>query len=91
MHNTIKVFQTIFAAMGLLFLIIESYEIIHDEDVTFHYGVFVALCLIVGVIFFVIDGYYINGILKKKISIKSGSPHINVEIKFGNIFNQKGW
>ena len=78
-------------AGGAVWLPLESYEGITNNDVSISFVFFVFIVFIVGILFFFADGYLISGYLKKKINVKSKSFNTKITVKFGDLFSESGW
>jgi len=49
------------------------------------------IALILAVIWFLVNGYYIDGFLKQTIVLSSNAFDTKIVIKFGDLFSQDGW
>ena len=78
-------------AAGAVWLPLESYEGITSSDVSISFGLFVLIVVITGLLFFFVEGYFISGVLRKKIKIKSKSFNTKITVEFGDLFSKKGW
>ena len=83
---------SVLAGFGVLFLFIESYEVITNKEVNLNFAVFLALSIACGILYFILDGKVLTGFLKKQIELPS---HLfsgeTVTVKFGNFFDEVGW
>jgi hypothetical protein len=87
----LEIGRSVFGSFGLLFLIIESYEVLSDRNLTCPYSAFLLIGTILGGSFFLLDGYYLNGFLKKEVTIPVSSGSTKLTVKFGDIFAEPGW
>lgn len=86
-----KYVLSFFSTLGFIWLIIESYIGIERSNIDLSYWTFLKIALIIGTIWFLIDGFFIAGFLKSKISFQLGKSDTLVEVKYGDIFKQDGW
>ena len=66
----LPIIRSILIAMGLLWLPIEAFEGLTNDDVNIPYFCFVFLSVVVGIGFYFLDGHYFTGFLKKRVEIK---------------------
>lgn len=52
---------------------------------------FLFVSIVIGVIYYFVDGYCIKGYLKNKVTININSGRNKINIFFGDLFIQKGW
>ncbi|MGB7336941.1 MAG: macro domain-containing protein, partial [Salaquimonas sp.] len=76
---------------GVLFLCMESYEVITDSNIKLSLLEFVALLLIPGLIYFLVDGYFIKGFLRLEVIIPNPGSDTEISVKFGDVFAESGW
>lgn len=83
--------ESILTGIGLALTLIESYDTIQHTkiNITFLYALIIGAIL--GLIWFIINGYIVEGFLRNKISITSNAIDIKIDIFFGDIFKQKGY
>lgn len=86
-----KYILSFFSALGLIWLIIESYIGLEGNNSNISYYTFLKIAVTAGTIWFLIDGIIITGFLKSKISIPLGKSDTIVEILYGDLFRQEGW
>jgi len=89
--NFKELLLSLLSAFGVLFLIIESYEVLTDKNITFSVFEFIGLMLIPGIIWFLTNGFIFSGFLKHKISIEISGSNSIIEVRFGDIFLEHGW
>ncbi|MGJ8597147.1 macro domain-containing protein [Sulfitobacter sp.] len=87
----IPIVRSILIAMGLLWLPIEAYEGLSNNDASLPYGCFIALSVIVGIGFYVLDGYSLTGFLKKRVEIKNHGFDTKIFVEFSDLLVRKGW
>lgn len=83
--------KAILIAMGALWLPIEAYEVLTNQDAKLPFSCFLALSVVVGITFFLADGFSLSGFLKNEINITSNGFDTKISVKFGNLFSQEGW
>jgi hypothetical protein len=94
MKRVIKILvESVLAGLGSLWLFFEAYytlnEVSYQDRISF--WKFVIIGLVLGIIWFFIDGFLLEGFLKRSIEIKSNAFDLVVRIFFGDLFSQKGW
>lgn len=87
----ILIARSILISMGALWLPIEAYEGLSNTDANLSYFGFVVLSVIVGIALFFLDGYFLTGFLKSRVSITSSGFDTKIAITFGDLFAQSGW
>ncbi|MDW3098839.1 MAG: DUF6430 domain-containing protein [Alphaproteobacteria bacterium] len=90
-NHFLPVTRSIFTALGLIFLCFESYEVVSDANVKLPYTVFLAVSLGAGVLLYILDGYFLNGHLKRRVEITSHGLSTKIFVEFGDLFAQSGW
>ena len=83
--------RSIFVATGALWLPLEAYEGLTNSDVNLQFAHFAGFVVALGVTFFLVDGNYLAGYLKRSITIQSNSFDSKVIVKFGDLFKMNGW
>lgn len=78
-------------AMGLIWLLVEAFEGLTDTNVKLPYWLFLVGSFALGTIVCAVDGYFVAGFLRYKITICSNSFDTKILIKFGDLFAQEGW
>ena len=86
-----KVIQSVLTSLGIVFLIIESYEVITDDNIKLSFTLFLVVIAASGIFYFLIDGYLLSGFLKNEIEIKGHGFDTKIKVKFGNLLEQEGW
>jgi Domain of unknown function (DUF6430) len=89
--NWLPILQSIFAAIGAVFLPIESYEVVTNQNIVLPFSVFLGAAAILGTAFFFLDGHLISGFLKKQIEIKNHGFDTKIFVEFGDLFSKEGW
>jgi len=77
--------------MGSVWLPIEAYEGLSESQAKLPFYGFVLISLVVGAGYFLIDGYYIAGHLRNKVSIVTTGFDTKISIEFGDFFEKDGW
>jgi len=89
--KTIKyLIQSILAGIGVLWMFVEAYNNLQIANAPVTFSALVLSGVILGVVWFLIDGYFIEGFLKRKIRIKSNAIDVQIDVLFGDIFKHKG-
>ncbi len=83
--------RSVFMGIGILFLFVESFEVVTDINLTMPFLLFLLASLIVGFGVFVLDGRYFAGFLKRHVSISSNGFDTKIAVKFGDLFAEDGW
>ena len=89
--NWPKLLRAILVAYGTMFLFLESFEVLSDINIGFNYAVFLTSGAVLGVLFYVFDGFLIEGYLKSEVQIPMEFCNTSLSIKFGDLFEQSGW
>jgi Thoeris protein ThsA, Macro domain len=87
---TEKLIPSVLAGVGACWTLVESYCMITNKTPNINYWVFIFLAIIFGLIWFVINGYFISDYLRNSIQITSNALTSEINILFGDIFTQKG-
>ena len=83
--------QLFLMVTGALFLVIESYEVITNNDIQFALWMYPATAILLTIIGWLADGFVFDGYKLGQVTIQAFSPGGNVEISFGDIFTKDGW
>lgn len=83
--------RSILSIFGAIFLTLEAFEVLTDENIMVPFALFLAIGVLPGLVFFFLDGYKISGFLRRKVSIPNPHNSAKITVKFGNIFSEKGW
>ena len=83
--------ESVFAALAATFLLVESYEVVSDNNVTLPFSQFLLAVIVLGFAFFLINGWFIRGFLRRQIEIKNHGCGTTINIKFGDLFSENGW
>jgi Domain of unknown function (DUF6430) len=91
-RHWVSIVSSILAGMGVVFLFVESYEVVTNNDLDLSFCEFIILSIACGLAYFLVDGTFISGFLKKEIEL----PHHifsgeTVVVKFGDFFEEPGW
>lgn len=77
--------------VGSVWLLLEPYFFFTKiDEVPYSFWDFIVLAGLIGFGWFLFNGYFLAGYLKRSVVIRGHSDTL-VTIKFGNIFKQKGW
>ena len=91
LQNWTLLIRSIVSVLGLIFLFLESFEVLSNKDVELPYVYFLISTLSLSFIIFLIVGFLISGFLKRKIVIEIHGIETKINIKFGDIFSEHGW
>jgi Domain of unknown function (DUF6430) len=89
--HILPVLRSFLSALGAIFLPIESYEAISDGNVVFPFGCFLASAAVLAIVFYIVDGHFLTGFLKKRIEIKNHGFDTKIFVEFGDLFSKDGW
>ena len=92
--QTIKLFvQSLLAAFGAMWLALGPYYELADvaPDSRIGFSTFCVLSLACGVAWFCVDGFLLDGYLKRSITITSNAFDTPIKVLFGDLFEQNGW
>ena len=77
--------------MGFLWLPLEAYEGLNNSEVSVTFHQYLFLSLVIGLIAFLIDGFFLSGFLRRKIVIQHTDSDSIVHVEFGDLFSKEGW
>lgn len=84
--------KTYFSCVGVIWLFVGMYnELTPLNKIGCSFWFLISIALIFAVFWFLVDGYFIDGFLKRKIVLKSNAFDTQIVIKFGDLFKQDGW
>jgi len=83
--------QSIFATLGLFWLIIEPIIGLTGHSVNLSYIQLFGYSMFFGFCWLFVDGLIVSGFLKNGIEIKSSGFDTRIFIEFGDIFKENGW
>lgn len=86
-----NILQSVLTALGVIFLFVESYEVITDDNIRLSFVCFLSVIAASGISYFLLDGHFLNGFLKTEIEIPSPDLDTKIFVKFGNLFEEEGW
>lgn len=86
-----ELLRSVLSSFGVLFLLVESYEVVTDYNATFNYGLFLFCGIVPGLGFFLLDGFRLSGFLKSEVKVPIAGSDTKVLVKFGDIFTERGW
>lgn len=85
--------QSLLAALGVVWLVLEAYygldDVVPESRIGFFW--FLALSLVLAVAWFCVDGLLLDGHLKRSITITSNAFDTPIKVLFGDLFAQDGW
>ncbi|MFC4348850.1 macro domain-containing protein [Kordiimonas lipolytica] len=84
-------FRALLTAIGIIWLFIESYEGITNQELDLSYKDFLLSSTLLGLLLFFADGLFLEGFFKNEIVISSNSFDTKISVLFGDFFDQKGW
>lgn len=93
MHFYVTLVRSLLTGVGAVWLFLEPYYTLKDVAPSDRLGIwwFVLLSIVAGLVWFVVDGFFISGFLKTSIIITSNAFDSRVSIKFGDVFQESGW
>ena len=83
--------RSVFATLGLFWLIIEPIIGLTGESIDLTYWGLFGWSALFGLVWLSVDGLWFSGFLKHNIEIKSSGFDTKIITKFGDIFQQDGW
>ncbi|MEM6676286.1 MAG: macro domain-containing protein [Pseudomonadota bacterium] len=90
-ENWRKLIQDVLVALGAIFLLIESYEVVSDTNIQLSFTFFLIIVILAGGIHFLLDGYYWTGFLKNEVELPHQGFDTKIRVKVGDLFEEKGW
>lgn len=91
MASLLQLFRHILTAFGVIFLVIESYEVVSNNDLNFPYDCFLIIGVFLGIASFFVDGFFLSGFMRRELVLPIASADTVFRIKFGDIFEEDGW
>jgi hypothetical protein len=83
--------QSLLGGLGLLWLFLEAfYGLNPSKPPAMGFLAFLALGILIGIFWFVVDGLWISGFLQRSIKITSNAIDTAISIKFGDLIAQEG-
>jgi Thoeris protein ThsA, Macro domain len=90
--NIIKQFvQSLIGGLGLIWLFFEPYYTYNPDKEKISLLLLAGIGAIVGLAWFLIDGYCFGGFLLHSIKIKSNAIDTSITVKFGDLFTEEGY
>lgn len=83
--------RSILGSFGAIFLLLEAYEVLTDENIQMPFLCFLAVGMLPGLGLFLGDGYWLSGFLRREVQIPNPSNDTKIIIKFGDLFAETGW
>ena len=90
-ENWRKLIQDVLVALGAIFLLIESYEVVSDTNIQLSFTYFLIIVILAGGIHFLLDGYYWTGFLKNEVELPHQGFDTKIRVKVGDLFEEDGW
>lgn len=88
----IRLGQSLFSGIGLVWLFLEAYYGLGPTNLNkLGFLPFLVIGLVVGGMWFVIDGFWISGFLKRSIAITSNALDTTITIMFDDLFKLDGY
>lgn len=87
----LKLLQSVLSGIGLLWLFIESHNMLDSNIWSINFLFFILFGTIVGLFWFFLNGFWIEGFLKKSISITSNAFQTRIKVFYGDLFKQNGY
>ncbi|MBN2456381.1 MAG: hypothetical protein JXB29_07610 [Sedimentisphaerales bacterium] len=93
MKKPIKCFgQSLLGGIGVLWLFLEIQTALCPKaPVELCFWLFLSIGAAIGIIYFLIDGLWLTGFLKRSIEITSNAIDSSITVMFGDLFAQKGY
>ncbi|WP_094228427.1 macro domain-containing protein [Methanolobus psychrotolerans] len=83
--------KTYLSSIGVVWLFVEMYNGLMPESINCSFWCLIIVALILAIIWFLINGYYIDGFLKQTIVLRSNAFDTKIVIIFDDLFRQDGW
>ncbi len=83
--------QALLAGIGLLWVFLEPYYTFSPQTAKIGFSCFIITGLVAGLIWYFINGFFLDGFLKSRVKIRSNAVDTDIEILFGDIFKQGGF
>jgi len=84
-------FRSIFHSFATIFLPLEALEVLDVSNISLSLLQFIAVVLIPGVVWFLVNGFWFSGFLKSEVKIPNSVNGTEITVKFGDIFKENGW
>lgn len=83
--------QSLLGGIGLVWLFLEAYYGLTPSDTEkIGFFPFLAVGVLAGVLWFLIDGFFVAGFLRRSITLTSNAIDTTIAVKFGDLFAQDG-
>ncbi len=83
--------KTYLSSLGTIWIIVGMYNEFMPSKIDCSFWFLLGIALILAILWFLVDGYFIDGFLKQKIVLNSNAFNTKIIIKFGDLFKQDGW
>ena len=91
-HRLKHLGQSLFSGLGFVWLFFEAlYGLTEVNQSRIGFITYISIGVVVGVIWFIIDGLCFSGFLRKSIEITSNAIDVQITIMFGDLFDQDGF
>lgn len=84
-------FKIYLSSLGTIWLFVEIYNELMPQKINCSVWTPLIFALLIAIIWFLLDGFFFNGFLKKTIVLTSNAFDTKIIIKFGDLFKQDGW
>lgn len=93
MKKSIRCFgQSLLGGIGVLWLFLETQTALCPKaPVELCFWLFLSIGAVIGIIYFLIDGLWFTGFLKRSIEITSNAIDSSITVMFGDLFAQDGY
>jgi len=93
MHFCQAFIRSLLAGVGAVWLFFEPYYTLTDTapEKRLDFRWFLLVSVVAGLVWFVIDGFFVSGYLKRSITLASNAFDTRVTITFGDLFQEPGW
>jgi len=93
MQKTKIFIKTLLAALGMVWLFLEAYYVLYNTDPgnRIDFWSFLIIGIMLGIAWFLVDGFFLSGYLKRSIEISSNAFDTKIKVIFADLFSQKGW
>ena len=90
-ETLLKFFQSILAGIGLLWLFIEAHNVLDSDAWNISFLLFLITGIVVGILWFFINGFLVEGFLRQSICITSNAFQTKIKVFYGDLFKQDGY
>jgi hypothetical protein len=83
--------RSLLGSFGAIFLALEAFEVLTDGNIKMPFTLFLAVGVLPGLAFFLLDGYRFSGFLRREVEIPNPGSDTKITVKFGDLFAERGW